>query len=136
MREDLNTSSPSQSLSSHCEYRLAEPPEVRQRLIKEILFFIEHLEQKSAERQQHSLINQDKNREILQYVEATTRHNERGNSGHSSRCGSDGGSCVSVGSGRWSSGSRPKSALSSQDGRETPLRTLTPGTADGRYMYT
>ena len=139
MREDLNTASPrhSNTTTSHCEHRLAEPPEVRQRLIQEIKFFVEYLEQRSAERQHHSnvLINHDKNKEILHYVEATTRQNERGDSSHSSRYGgSDGGSCVSVGSGRWSNGSRPRSALSSQDGRETPLRTSTPGTADGRYQ--
>ncbi len=99
---------------------LAEPPELRQRLIQEIIFFIEYLKKKSK----HDRVGQDKNENILRYVES-----EAVKSGRSSCCdSSDAGSCVSV-------RSRPLSAVSSQDGRETPLRSLTPGSHDGRYNH-
>lgn len=95
---------------------LAEPPELRQRLVQEITFFVEHLKKQSKQ----SFITQDKNRDILNYVE-----NESVRSG---RCdSSDSGSCVSV-------GTRPLSAVSSQDDRETPLRPLTPGSQSGRFV--
>ena len=113
-REEQTTDSP-------LPYRqLAEPPELRQRLVQEIIFFVDYLKTKSK----HDCVGQDKNGDILRYVES-----EAVRSGRSSRCdSSETGSCVSV-------GSRPLSAVDSQNGRESPLRLLTPGSQDGRYKF-
>lgn len=110
-RDEQTTSTP---LVQHGH--LAEPPELRQRLVQEIIFFVEHLKKQSKQ----SLIKQDENRDILSYVESE--------SVRSGRCdSSDSGSSVSV-------GIRPLSSVSSQDGRETPLRPLTPASQSGRFV--
>ena len=100
---------------------LPEPPAVRERLVQEIQFFVGYLEQKSKERGNSvgpSLSSPD-NKDILDYVARSNLKGER--------------DLISRGSST-SGGSRPMSAVSSKDGRETPLRLHTPTSAseDGR----
>ena len=98
---------------------------MRERLIQEIQFFVGYLRQKSEERG-HSvgrLLTSPDNKDILDYV---AQSNLKGERELFSR-----GSSASAGS----MCSRPMSAVSSKDGRETPLRLHTPTSAseDGRY---
>lgn len=104
---------------------LPEPPAVRERLIQEIQFFVGYLRQKSEERGQrvgHLLTSPD-NKDIFDYVAHLSLKGERELFSR--------GSSMSAGS----TCSRPMSAVSSKDGRETPLRLHTPTSVseDGRY---
>ena len=102
---------------------LPEPPAVRERLVQEIQFFVEYLKQRSEEKGQAvgPLVNSPGNREILNYV---ARSNFKGDRELMSRGSSgSGGTC-----------SRPMSAVSLNDGRETPLRLHTPTSEEGRYV--
>ena len=123
----LEESRRSVSLSS-----LPEPPAVRERLVQEIQFFVDYLKQKSEERN-HSpanlgggrLLNSPENKDVFDYVARSSLKGERdltsrGSSASGSLC------------------SRPVSAVSSRDGRETPLRLHTPSSnsREGRYTCT
>lgn len=141
-RDDANTTLSTLPFEpSHHQLRLPEPPEMRQRLVKEIVFFVNYLKQKSAERRQSSnaVIEQNKNKHILHYVKVTC--NEESNeacpdsenvNGGGSCVSVESDSCVSVKSGRWSSGSCSRSTLSSQDGGETLLQPFTPVVVDSK----
>ena len=98
---------------------------MRERLIQEVQFFVSYLKQKSEEKGQNvaRMLNSPDNKDILDYVARSSVKSERdlisrGSSASGSTC------------------SRPMSAVSSKDGRETPLRIHTPTSAseDGRYM--
>ena len=97
---------------------------MRERLVQEIQFFVGYLKQKSEERG-HSvgrLLTSPDNKDIFDYV---THSSLKGERDLISRGSSASGSVYS----------RPMSAVSSKDGRETPLRLHTPTSAseDGRY---
>lgn len=104
---------------------LPEPPAMRERLIQEIQFFVGYLRQKSEERGNSvgRLLSSPDNKDILDYVAHSSLKGERESSSRGSSAGA-GSTC-----------SRPMSAVSSKDGRETPLRLHTPTSAgeDGRY---
>ena len=101
---------------------LPEPPAVRERLIQEIQFFVGYLRQKSEEKGQSMdpLLSLPDNREILDYVDRSSLKGDRDLMSRGSSA--SGGTC-----------SRPMSAVSSRDGRETPLRLHTPTSEEGRY---
>ena len=122
----LEESKRSMSFSS-----LPEPPAMRERLVQEIQFFVSYLKQK-AEEKGHSaaavangvgrLLDSPDNKDVFDYVARSSLKGERdlisrGSSASGSVC------------------SRPMSAVSSRDGRETPLRLHTPNSASegGRY---
>ena len=119
---DLKLTQVEASKQSESSSILPEPPAVRERLVQEIQFFVSYLRQKSEEKGHvvGPLLNSPDNREILDYV---ARLNVKGDRELTSRGSSaSGGTC-----------SRPMSAVSSRDGRETPLRFHTPTSEDGRY---
>lgn len=104
---------------------------MRERLVQEIQFFVSYLKQK-AEEKGHSaaavangvgrLLDSPDNKDVFDYVARSSLKGERdlisrGSSASGSVC------------------SRPMSAVSSRDGRETPLRLHTPNSASegGRY---
>ena len=92
--------------------RLPEPPHVRERLVKEIKFFVDSLQKRSG-----ALPSTITSSRVVEYVNlsSTSSVPEQGR----------GESSVS----RRSGGSRPDSAVSSWDGRDTPLRS---GSSSGR----
>lgn len=92
--------------------RLAEPPHVRERLVQEIKFFIAHL----RSRANGSFPGGDRPH-LVQYVACADKADVKG--------------LVSGEGGSW-----PRSTVSSRDGRDTPLRTISPGSTEGRsVMY-
>ena len=103
---------------------LPEPPAMRERLVQEIQFFVEYIRQKAEERGQSTghLLTSPDNKDIIDYVARSSLKGEREllSRGSSASAGS---TC-----------SRPMSAVSSKDGRETPLRLHTPSSTseDGR----
>lgn len=109
----------SKQSASSCS--LPEPPAVRERLIREIQFFVSYLRQKSEEKGQtvDPLLSSPDNREILDYVATSNLKGDRELMSRGSSA--SGGTC-----------SRPMSAVSSRDGRETPLRLHTPTSDNGR----
>ena len=122
VRQDSDLTLSSRSIATPS---LPEPPSVRERLIQEVQFFVSYLKQKSEEKGQNvtRMLNSPDNKDILDYVARSSVKSERdlisrGSSASGSTC------------------SRPMSAVSSKDGRETPLRIHTPNSAseDGRYV--
>ena len=105
---------------------LPEPPAVRERLVQEIQFFMDYLKQKAEERGNSPanvgnprigrLLDSPENKDVFDYVACSSSKTERG---LTSRGSSASGSMCS----------RPMSAVSSRDGRETPLRLHTPNSA-------
>lgn len=125
MREDsdLKLAEIESSRRSACSSSLPEPPAVRERLVQEIQFFVSYLRQKSEERGQvvYPLLNSPDNRDLLDYVARSSLKEDRDLMSRGSSA--SGGTC-----------SRPMSAVSSRDGRETPLRLHTPTSEEGRYV--
>ena len=120
---DLKLAEVEASRQSASSSSLPEPPEVRERLVQEIQFFVGYLQQKSEEKGQavDPLLNSPDSREILDYVARSSLKGDRDLMSRGSS--TSGGTC-----------SRPMSAVSSRDGRETPLRLHTPTSEEGRYV--
>lgn len=110
MREDTDD-----IISSRETTHLAEPPNIRDRLIREIKFFISHLSKLPFSGS--SLAEEKKGRDRAHLIEYVADKVE-----------------LRVGEGGSAGGSRPRSRLSPKDGRETPLRTHSSGKIDGRYV--
>ena len=120
---DLKLAEMEASRQSASSSSLPEPPAVRERLIQEIQFFVGYLQQKSEEKGQAAdpLLSSPDNREVLDYVARSSLKGDRDLISRGSSA--SGGTC-----------SRPVSAVSSRDGRETPLRLHTPTSDEGRYV--
>ena len=119
---DLKLAEMADSRKSASSSSLPEPPAVRERLVQEIQFFVSYLRQKSEEKGHavDPLLNSPDSQEILDYV---ARSSLKGDRDLMSRGSSASGETCS----------RPMSAVSSRDGRETPLRLHTPTSEEGRY---
>ena len=93
---------------------------MREHLLQEIRFFIDYLKEKNEKRyssKSGSLNRNGSSEDVLDYV--TKTRVKRG----TEVSGVRGTSCGNSGSG---GSSRPMSGVSSRDGRETPMRVVTP----------
>ena len=104
--DDIISSQKDLLSSSH----FPEPPHVRERLIKEIKFFITHLKKKMDESVHVGSVSYGNHSHLVEYVKTTDAATaELEKVGISSR------------------GSRPQSAISSRDGNDTPTSGLVKG---------
>lgn len=108
---------------------LPEPPHARERLIKEIKFFITHLRSRPDYSRESSMKS---HAHIVEYVESSADFRGVGAGGLVANGNSSSGSSSRKNS---AAALRPPSAISSRDGKETPLRPGSSDLAEGRYAY-